>query len=86
MDSLKNVHGEKDIDGLMKVYAPPSENDTKKYIAFIRKRTGVKGKKKVKDFSREEFQKLWQAIEKMEGWGNEGTITPYSSLLDNLGN
>ncbi len=79
LDSLKNVHGNKDIPSLMKVYAPPQENETKKYIAFIRKRTGVKGSKKIKDFSEKEFETLWQAIEKMEGWGKAGTISEYSS-------
>lgn len=78
LDSLKNVYGEKDIAALMKAYAPDQENDTQKYIAFVQKKTGVNGRKKVKDFSDDEFQKLWQTIEKMEGWGKEGTIAPYS--------
>lgn len=56
LDSLRNVHSNKDIPALMKVYAPPQENDTKKYIAFIRRRTGVKGSKKIKDFSDKEFE------------------------------
>lgn len=71
LDSLKSVHGNKDIPTLMNVYAPPKENQTAKYIAFIRKRTGIRGNKKVRDFSPSEFEKLWQAIEKMEGWGKE---------------
>lgn len=76
LDSLLNEHGNKDISALMNVYAPPKENQTKKYIAFIRERTGVKGNKKIRDFPPAEFEKLWQAIEKMEGWGkDEGTIT-----------
>ncbi|HEY8269706.1 MAG TPA: DUF3892 domain-containing protein [Pseudobdellovibrionaceae bacterium] len=78
LDSLKNVHGNKDIALLMKVYAPPKENDTKKYIAFMRKKIGIKGNKKIKEFSDVEFEKLWRAIEQMEGWGKEGTILEYS--------
>jgi hypothetical protein len=78
IDSLKNVHGNKDIPALMEVYAPRKENNTKKYIAFIRKQTGVKGNKKIKDFSAVEFEKLWRAIERMEGWGKEGTISEYA--------
>jgi hypothetical protein len=62
----------------MGVYAPEKENKTKKYIVFIRKKTGVKTNKKIKDFSKDEFEKLWRAIEQMEGWGKEGKITPYS--------
>lgn len=78
LDSLKNAHGNKDIPTLMKVYAPEKENDTKKYIAFIRRKTGVKGSTKIKDFSKPEFEKLWQAIEQMEGWGKSGTISEYA--------
>jgi len=79
LDSLINEHGSKDIPELMKVYAPPQENKTKKYIFFIRKATGVKGIKIVRNFSSIEFEKLWKAIEKMEGWGKgkEGIITEY---------
>lgn len=77
LDSLKNKHGNKDINSLMKSFAPPKENKTKKYIAFIRKKTGIKDSKKIKDFSVTEFEKLWKAIEKMEGWSdlNKGKIT-----------
>ncbi len=82
LDSLKNVHGNKSIPVLMKVYAPPSENDTMRYIVFIQKRTGIKTDKQIKDFSESEFEKLWQTIEKMEGWGKEGTIEAYSSKAE----
>ena len=75
LDSLKIIHGNKDIPALMNVFAPPKENDTKKYILFLLKKTGVKRDKKIKDFSEKEFEKLWQGIEKMEGWGQEGKIT-----------
>jgi len=81
LDSLLNVHGNKDIPALMNVYAPSQENETKKYIEFLRRKTGVKDNKKIRDFSSGEFEKLWQAIEKMEGWGKdkEGKITELSS-------
>lgn len=77
LDSLKNKHGNKDIDKLIKTLAPPKENKTKKYIAFVRKKTGIKDNKKVKDFTPEEFEKLWKAIEQMEGWSDtkKGKIT-----------
>jgi hypothetical protein len=80
LDSLKNVHGNKDITDLMNVYAPPKENDTKKYIKFIRKKTGIKGNKKIRDFTSAEFENLWLAIEQMEGWGKgkEGKIIEIS--------
>jgi hypothetical protein len=81
LDSLKTVHGNKDIPSLMKVYAPPAENQTTKYIAFIRQKTGIRGNKKVRDFSPAEFEKLWQAVEKMEGWGKdkEGLVNEHAA-------
>lgn len=78
LDSLKNEHGSKDITKLMYVFAPPKENNTKRYIKYLRRKTGVKGNKRILDFSPSEFSELWKAIEKMEGWGQEGTITEYS--------
>jgi len=83
LDSLKNVHGNKDIPALMNVYAPPKENQTKKYILFIHKQTGVNGSKKIQDFSLNEFEKLWKAIEKMEGWGENkaGSSAKWHSFL-----
>lgn len=75
LDSLKTVHGDQDIPALMTDYAPASDNNTGRYIRFIRNKTGIKGDKKVKNFSKAEFEKLWKAIEQMEGWGkNEGTV------------
>lgn len=79
LDLLRNVYGDRDIPALMKKYAPPEENKTEVYVAFIRKKTGVKGAKKIKDFLPFEFEKLWKAIEAMEGWGKVGTITEISS-------
>ncbi|MDR3608830.1 MAG: DUF3892 domain-containing protein [Oligoflexia bacterium] len=81
LDSLKNEHGNQDIPSSMKSYAPKFENETEAYIAFVRKKTGVKGDKKVRGFSATEFEKLWRAIEQMEGWGkkHEGKITRYAA-------
>lgn len=74
LDCLKTTYGDKNIDELTEKYAPPKENNTAAYIKFLRKKTGVTDDKKIKDFTPEEFQKLWQAIEQMEGY-KEGTIT-----------
>jgi len=73
IDLLKNVYRNYDIPKLMGAYAPSHENKTKEYIVCIRKNTGIKDNKKLKDFSAAEFEKLWKAMEKMEGW-REGTI------------
>ncbi len=69
IETLRITYANKDIPELMKGYAPPFENDTPAYVRFIRKQTGVSGNKKIKDFSVSEFEKLWRAIELMEGWG-----------------
>jgi hypothetical protein len=75
IDTLSITYVNKSIPELMKGYAPPSENDTNAYIRFIRKMTGVTGNKKIKEFSKIEFEKLWRGIEQMEGWGkNIGKI------------
>ena len=62
-----------DLNKLMEKYAPPKENNTKKYIIFIKKITGVKEDVLIKNYSSLEFAKLWKAIELMEKWA-EGTI------------
>lgn len=68
IDSLKNKHGEKNLKRMIEVYAPKKGgNNPKKYLRFLRDKTGVKDDKKVKDFTPEEFEKLWKAIEIYEG-------------------
>src|SRR6185295_15732698 len=46
--------------------APADENNTIAYTKFLYKATGVERDKKVKDFTPQEFEKFWKAIEKME--------------------
>jgi hypothetical protein len=74
LDLLKNTYGEFSLSELIKKYAPNHENNTKRYLKFLRSKTGVKGDKRVKDFNQSEFESLWKAIEQMEGW-KTGTIT-----------
>jgi len=78
LDLLINEYGSWDLTKLMHKYAPPKTNNTKKYIAFIKKKTEVNETILIKDYPKEAFQKLWQAIEKMEGW-KQGTIEEYST-------
>lgn len=68
LDCLRKTYGNSSIDKLVKGYAPPVENDTKHYIEVLYQATGVNRDKKIKDFTAEEFEKLWKAIEKMEGF------------------
>jgi hypothetical protein len=67
VDLLLNVYGNRDLAGLIKAYAPESENDSKKYLRYLRQHTGVKDNRKIKDFKKPEFEKLWRAMEKYEG-------------------
>lgn len=74
LDCLRSTYATKSLADLIKDYAPPHENDTAKYLTFLRRKTGVYDDKKIKDFSPNEFEKLWKSIEQMEGQ-KEGTIT-----------
>jgi len=73
LDVLRITYANYSIDEMVKKYAPPHENNTKKYSKFLHEVTGVKDNKKIKDFTPNEFDKLWKGIEKMEG-SKEGTI------------
>lgn len=59
--------GNRDLAGLIKAYAPSSENNSKKYLRYLRKHTGVKDSRKIQDFTKSEFEKLWRAMERYEG-------------------
>jgi hypothetical protein len=55
IDLLINVYGNRDLAGLIKAYAPHSAIDSKKYLRYLRKHTGVKDNRKVQDFTKSEF-------------------------------
>ncbi len=61
------MYGNRGLAGLIKAYAPNSENDSKKYLRYLRKHTGVQDNRKIQDFTKSEFEKLWRAMEKYEG-------------------
>lgn len=67
LDLLRTKYAENTIPELVKKYAPKKENNVAIYTKFLRDKTGILDDKKVKDFSPEEFEKLWKAIEQMEG-------------------
>jgi len=48
-------------------FAPPDKNMTANYLKFLRQKTGVKDNAKIKNFTLAQFEKLWRAIEQMEG-------------------
>lgn len=77
-DSLQTTYGEKSLAEMIEKYAPKHENNTKHYLAFLRKTTGVKDDLKIKDFSATQFNALCAAIEKYEG-KQMPSLTPFRS-------
>ena len=68
LDLLLNEYGDFDLFKLMDKFAPPFQNNTKKYIQSIKKNTGVDEKVLIKNYSKIQFEKLWKSIELIEGW------------------
>jgi len=77
LDLLLNEYGDFDLFKLMDKFAPPFQNNTKKYIQSIKKNTGVDEKVLIKKYSKLEFEKLWKSIELIESW-KIGTIKEVS--------
>lgn len=74
LDSLHTTYKNKTIPQLVKQFAPAKDgNNVEVYTKFLRKKTGVDDNKQVNDFTPEEFDKLWRAIEKIEG-SKEGDV------------
>lgn len=73
IDVLKITYRNHTIETMMFKFAPPKWNPTEKYIRQIRRMTGVKDDKKIKDFTANEFEKLWKGIEIIESY-KEGNI------------
>lgn len=67
LDCLRTTYRNHSLEEMIKGYAPKHENKTAKYLRFLRDKTGVKDDKKIKDFTSEEFEKLWKTIEIYEG-------------------
>lgn len=65
LDSLNSTYGDKGLSQMIEAFAPRHENQTNKYLHFLRKQTGVKDDRKIKNFTSAEFEKLWRAIELM---------------------
>ncbi len=89
LDSLHTTHKNKTIPKLVEKFAPADDgNDVETYTKFLRDKTGIYDNKQVKDFTLEEFDKLWRAIEKIEGY-KEGEIIEVFPVIqvhrDNFG-
>lgn len=67
----------KTISETMNIYAPPTENNTRYYIEFINKKTGIDTSRKVDDLSDSDYEKFMGAIREYESSGpdkGKGTI------------
>jgi hypothetical protein len=49
-------------------YAPPHENDTKRYQANIRRMTGIDLNVRLRDLTEEEMERVIKTIRQLEGW------------------
>lgn len=82
LDCLHNTYKNASIDDLVEAYAPAKGgNNVKRYKKFLRDKTGIRDDKKVKNFTTSEFEKLWRAIEQMEGY-KEGTIVEVFEITE----
>ncbi|MBI5344503.1 MAG: hypothetical protein HZB83_04075 [Deltaproteobacteria bacterium] len=75
----------KTVDEAMKSYAPPTENDTERYIQYITKKTGLSRSKKLGDMNPQEFDKFAGAIRRYEDMthGTEATL-PHPDRISHL--
>ena len=67
-------------------YAPPHENDTKKYQADLKRLTGLDLNLKLRDLTEEELDRVAQTIKKLEGWvpGKLTRIEAQKQIVDTL--
>src|SRR3990167_4395643 len=77
---LRTAYGNDSIHKMIYIYAPPSENPTKKYEKYLHETTGVMGDKKIKDFTPTEFKKFWEAIQHFEGF-RKGKIVEMHRII-----
>src|SRR3990167_8717616 len=68
LDTLIKTYGDSSIHEMIYSYAPPKENPTKKYEKLLREKTGIYDDTLIKDFTDTQFDKLWKAIQQMEGY------------------
>ena len=79
IDSLRTTHWNKNLKDTINAWAPAKDhNKPTLYLRFVRNKTGIKDDRRIKDFTPEQFERLWQAIEAYEGKkkGKIEDITP----------
>ncbi|OGT49013.1 MAG: hypothetical protein A3E82_08725 [Gammaproteobacteria bacterium RIFCSPHIGHO2_12_FULL_38_11] len=82
LDCLQSTYKNASIDDLVKAFAPKKDgNNVEVYTKFLHDKTGVLDDKKVSNFTSSEFDKLWRAIEQMEGY-KKGTIIEVFPIIE----
>ena len=82
IDCLQTTYGKSSLPKLVRIFAPEKDgNNIKVYTKFLRDKTGVRDDKKVEDFTLQQFDKLWHAIEQMEGY-KQGVITEVFPVIE----
>jgi len=69
---------------LIKYYAPPKENDVKRYRKMLEDFTGLSLKRIVNSLNVPELESLKDAIQRIEGWesGQEEILGPAKKIID----
>ena len=67
-------------------YAPPHENNTKKYQSDLKKYTGLDITRKIRDLNEEELERVAQTIKRLEGWvpGKLTVVEAQKQIVDTL--
>lgn len=65
---LRRKYNDMTLYNAMHTYAPEGENDTAKYLAFVRKKSGATDQTVIKDMTDEQFNGMVAAMEQYEGF------------------
>lgn len=84
IDVIKTNYWNSSITQMIQHFAPSSENNTKRYIKFLQKFTGVSDDTKIKNFSAAKFKKLWEGIEKFESYRRGNVAQVYKITITQI--
>ena len=65
---LRRKYNDMTLYNAMHTYAPEGENDTAKYLAFVRKKSGATDQTVIKDMTDDQFNGMVAAMEQYEGF------------------
>lgn len=84
IEVIKKNYWSCSISEMIKKFAPSTENNTRAYIKFLQNFTGVFDDKKIKNFTATQFKKLWEGIEKKEGYKPGKVIEVYKITMTQI--